>query len=118
MNRGQVIVNLNGTDPETSLKNLKNVMKEVPAGMQHLFSGLSLVLVGGMAWEAKDDKMKVALQGLIAMHPFAATYILFTEGTTMKDHQWTNPQYLSSMGIAGVFAGVEAVSVLMNARKI
>lgn len=93
-------------------------MREIPVGMQHLFSGLSLVLVGGMAWQAEDDKMKIALQGLLAMHPFAATYILFTEGTTMKDHQWTNPQYLTSMGIAGVFAGIEATSILLNARKI
>jgi hypothetical protein len=119
INRWQIILHVNAVDQEEQLKALKNVMKEVPSGMQHLFSWLSFVLVGLVAVSVPEDKkIETALQGLLSIHPFGACYVLLTEWTKMKEHQWTNPQYMASMGIAGVFAGTEAISMLINARNI
>jgi len=119
INRWQIIVNVTSEGGEAELKALKNVLKETPAGMQNLFSWLSLVLVGGVALHAEDGKkFETAMNWLKSMNPFYATWVLFEEGTKMKWHQWTNPQYLASMGIAGWFAWIEALSIAKNAREI
>ncbi len=118
--RGEIVLNVaNVDDAAAQLKSLKDVMTEIPKWVEHLFSWLNLILVGGMAWNAKEgEKFDTALQGLKSAHPLWAVWVLFTEGTKMKDHQFTNPQYLLSMGIAATFLWMEAVSVYANARNI
>jgi hypothetical protein len=77
------------------------VIKEMPAGVQHLFSGLTLLLVTDLALSAEEGKKtETLLSGLLAAHPFGAVYVFFTDGTKMKDHQFTHPAYLASLGIA------------------
>lgn len=63
LNRGQIIENLNGPEDEQRLKALKNVLKEVPSGLDHLFGSLALVLTVGTAYHAdKDKKLETFMQ--------------------------------------------------------
>ena len=63
INRGQVIVHVEAPGSEAKVGELKNVLKEIPTGLQHLFSGIPLILVGGIASQAEDGKkLETALQ--------------------------------------------------------
>jgi hypothetical protein len=119
IDKRQIFLYANGTDAPAKLAELKNVLKELPKGIQNVFSGLGLVLVGTTAYTAPEgESLKTALHGLYSLHPLGAVHVLFTEGTKMKGGQWTKPEYLTSIGIAGLFLGAEALSTLAAARSI